>query len=51
MVGQRVKERLRRSRERWRDPVLTVLTILLALLMFVIAPFMQQGSLKAKMLD
>lgn len=25
-------------RERWRDPLLTALTILLALLMFVLAP-------------
>ena len=38
VLGQHAKERLRRSRERWRDPLLTVLTIPLALLMFVIAP-------------
>lgn len=29
---------LKELRERWRDPLLTVLTILLALLMFVLAP-------------
>lgn len=31
-------DRLHHLRERWRDPLLTALTILLALLMFVLAP-------------
>jgi hypothetical protein len=33
-----VAQRLRNLRERWQDPLLTVLTILLALLIFVLAP-------------
>jgi hypothetical protein len=48
VVGQRVKERLRRSRERWRDPLLTVLTILLALLMFVVAPLHAAGIIESQ---
>ena len=31
-------KRLQDLREHWRDPLLTALTILLALLMFVLAP-------------
>jgi hypothetical protein len=48
VVGQHVKERLRRSRDRWRDPPLTVLTILLALLMFVIAPLHAAGIIESQ---
>jgi len=48
VVGQHAKERLRRSRERWRDPLLTVLTILLALLMFVIAPLHAAGIIESQ---
>jgi len=47
-VGQHVKERLRRSQERWRDPLLTVLTILLALLMFVVAPLHAAGIIESQ---
>ena len=46
--GSARKERLRRSRERWRDPLLTVLTILLALLMFVIAPLHAEGIMRSQ---
>jgi hypothetical protein len=31
------------ARERWRDPLLTVLTVLLTLIMFVVAPFQAAG--------
>ena len=48
MISQDVKERLRRSRGRWRDPLLTVLTILLALLMFVIAPLHAAGIIESQ---
>jgi hypothetical protein len=46
--GSARKERLRRSRERWRDPLLTVLTILLALLTFVIAPLHAEGIIRSQ---
>jgi hypothetical protein len=36
--GGRMAQNLSDLREQWRDPLLTVLTILLALLMFVLAP-------------
>ncbi len=36
-------KRFRHLQERWRDPLLTVLTLLLALLMFVIAPLHAAG--------
>jgi hypothetical protein len=47
-ASQHVKERFHRSRERWRDPLLTVLTILLALLMFVIAPLHAAGIIESQ---
>jgi amino acid transporter len=31
------------ARERWRDPLLTILTVLLTLIMFVVAPFQAAG--------
>jgi hypothetical protein len=34
-----------RAHERWRDPVLTALTILLALMMFVLAPLEASGTI------
>lgn len=43
-----MKERLRRSQERWRDPLLTALTILLALLMFVVAPLHAAGIIESQ---
>ncbi len=33
-----MKERISSLRERWRDPLLTILTGLLIVMMFVIAP-------------
>ena len=40
--------RLADARERWRDPLLTALTILLVLLMFVVAPLHAAGILHAQ---
>ena len=48
VINQHVKEHFRRSRERWRDPLLTVLTILLALLLFVIAPLHAAGIIESQ---
>jgi hypothetical protein len=42
------KNRFNRLRERWRDPVLTTLTLLLALLMFVLAPLQAAGIAEAQ---
>jgi hypothetical protein len=40
--------RFRRARHRWRDPLLTVLTALLIVLMFVIAPLHAAGTIHAR---
>jgi hypothetical protein len=42
---------LNRLREQWRDPLLTSVTLLLALLMFVLVPLEAAGSLALKILD
>jgi hypothetical protein len=42
-VNESVTNDFSRLRERWRDPLLTVLTLLLALLMFVLAPLQAVG--------
>jgi hypothetical protein len=42
-VNESVTSSLSRLRERWRDPLLTTLTLLLALLMFVLAPLQAVG--------
>lgn len=42
------KERFRLLREQMRDPLLTVLTILLAILMFVIAPLHAEGIIASQ---
>ena len=41
-------ERLRQAQEQWRDPLLTALTILLVLLMFVVAPLHAAGVIHAQ---
>ena len=40
--------RLRQAQEQWRDPLLTTLTILLVLLMFVVAPLHAAGVIHAQ---
>ena len=42
-MNESVTSSLSRLRERWRDPLLTTLTLLLALLMFVLAPLQAVG--------
>lgn len=42
-VNETVTNGLSRLRERWRDPLLTALTLLLAFLMFVLAPLQAVG--------
>ena len=42
-VNESVTSSLSRLRERWRDPLLTTLTLMLALLMFVLAPLQAVG--------
>src|SRR5262245_30185469 len=42
-VNNRVTNGLSRLRQRWRDPLLTALTLLLALLMFVLLPLEAVG--------
>lgn len=43
MIGQDARERFHHLQRRWGDPLLTVLTILLALLLFVVAPLHAAG--------
>ena len=44
---QVIKERYGGLQERLRDPLLTVLTILLALILFVIAPLHAAGAIRS----
>jgi hypothetical protein len=46
--GRARRERFRRLQERLRDPLLTGLTILIALLMFVIAPLHAGGAIESQ---
>ncbi len=39
-----MNKRIQSLRERWRDPLLTILTVLLIFLMFVIAPLQAMGA-------
>ena len=41
-------KRLDQVREQWRDPLLTAVTLLLALLMFVVAPLRASGIIEAQ---
>jgi len=43
VIGQDARERFHHLQRRWGDPLLTVLTILLALLLFVVAPLHAAG--------
>jgi hypothetical protein len=43
MVSANVNTPLDRLRERWSDPLLTTLTVLLMLMLFVFAPFQAVG--------
>jgi hypothetical protein len=43
MVSQNISNSLSRLRERWNDPLLTVLTVLLLLMLFVFAPLQALG--------
>ena len=43
LISQTMNERLSRLRERWSDPLLTALTVLLIFLMFVVAPLQAVG--------
>jgi hypothetical protein len=43
MTGQNVNSPLHRLRERWNDPLLTTLTVLLILMLFVFAPLQAVG--------
>jgi hypothetical protein len=43
MVSQNMRSSLNRLRERWSDPLLTTLTVLLILMLFVFAPFQAIG--------
>ena len=46
--GREGRRRLRTAQQRWRDPLLTVLTALLIMLMFVIAPLHAAGTIHAQ---
>jgi hypothetical protein len=43
MVGPDVKTRFARFQARWRDPMLTTLSVLLAIVLFVLAPLHAAG--------
>jgi hypothetical protein len=46
--GNHLKDHLNRAQDRWRDPLLTALTVLLAALMFVVAPLNAAGIIEAE---
>jgi Ion channel len=48
MAGSKRVNRLAEMRETWRDPLLTALTVLLVLLMFVVAPLHAAGVIHAQ---
>jgi hypothetical protein len=43
MFIQDINERINRLRERWRDPLLTIITVLITFMMFVAAPLQASG--------
>jgi ion channel len=43
MFIQDINERINRLRERWRDPLLTIITILIIFMMFVVGPLEASG--------
>jgi hypothetical protein len=47
MVDPAVKARFSRLQTRWRDPLLTTLTIMLAVMLFVLAPLQATGIVKS----
>jgi hypothetical protein len=51
MVGPDVKTRFARFQTRWRDPLLTTLTVLLAALLFVLAPLYAVGTIKSEIFE
>jgi hypothetical protein len=48
MVDPAVKARFSRLQTRWRDPLLTTLTIMLAVMLFVLAPLQATGIVKSE---
>jgi hypothetical protein len=47
-AGRDFRARLKRAQDQWRDPLLTTLTILLILLLFVVAPLHAAGTIHAR---
>ena len=43
MSSQKMDERISRLREQWRDPLLTVITVLITFMMFVVPPLQASG--------
>jgi hypothetical protein len=43
MFVQDINERINRLRERWRDPLLTIITILIIFMMFIVGPLEASG--------
>jgi len=48
MVDPAVKAGFSRLQMRWRDPLLTTLTIMLAVMLFVLAPLQATGIVKSE---
>jgi hypothetical protein len=48
MVAPDVRARFERLQARWRDPLLTTLTVMLALMLFVLAPLHAAGTIKSE---
>ena len=51
MASQYITNQLSRLRERWNDPLLTALTVLLMLMLFVFAPLQAVGIRMFQVLD
>ena len=51
MVAPELKSRFARLQTRWRDPLLTTLTILRAILLFVLAPLYAVGTIKSEIFE
>src|SRR5260370_18923401 len=51
MINQTVNSPLSRLRERWSDPLLTTLTVLMILMLFVFAPLQAVGVRMFQMLE
>jgi len=47
VIDPQIKERFARLQQRWRDPLLTLLTIMLALILFVLAPLYATGTVRS----